>query len=439
MASKNITCLRQSYQSLSNKLRHIHFGRHSVTSGFRQRKEQKLTGKLLLISFFLMALQGKNSLQLWAEKLSLIKGGGVSKQAVWKRMTAFYTKFLIAVLQEALRDQLMRNRVNLNNQFLRKCYQRVLIQDSTCIALPSCLCWCFPGNTSRGKRKAGLKIQVVYDLLSNQFIHLEITPFTTNDQSQSKKILSIAKEDDLVIRDLGYFVTDCFNQLLNEQIHFVSRLRFGKKLTELRTGKNINLLRDLRKHGKLDRWINIGIHETTAVRLVAMPLPQEIANRRRQKAKQDRDQRLKHSKEYYEQLGYSIFITSESNERFTDLQIAKLYSFRWRIETIFKCWKSHFHFQRLIPATTSMTQHRVEAIIYMLLIFCILFLISTYSYLIALGYSTISIVKLSRFIANNFIPIVNHKIKTFIADIVRYCSYEIRSDRVNFTQNLKLG
>ena len=242
----------------------------------------------------------------------------------------------------------------------------------------------------------------------------------------------------MVIRDLGYFVTDCFNQLLREQIHFVSRLRFGKKLIDLRTGKKINLLRDLRKHRKLDRWINIGTHETTAVRLVAIPLPEEIANRRRQKAKQDRDQRLRHSKEYYEQLGYAIFITSESNERFTDLQIAKLYSFRWRIETIFKCWKSHFNFQRLIPATTSMTQHRVEAIIYMLLIFCILFLISTYTYLIALGHSTISIVKLSRFLANNLIAIVNHKIKTFTADIVRYCSYEIRSDRINFTQKLKL-
>jgi len=73
--------------------------------------------------------------------------------------------------------------------------------------------------------------------------------------------------------------------------------------------------------------------------------------------------RVHHSKEYYEQLGYSLYITTESEAQFRAEQIAKVYGWRWRIESIFKCWKSQFHLQRLIPQHVSLSKEWVKAIL----------------------------------------------------------------------------
>ena len=127
-----------------------------------------------------MALQGKNTFQQWSEQIAGITGKTVSRQGLWKRVTSRLTKFLALVLWDALSQQV----AYIHSQALRhgslNTYKRTLIQDSTTIALPLWLRWCFPGNVSRGEKKAQLKIQVIYDLLHNQFIHFEITPFTAN-------------------------------------------------------------------------------------------------------------------------------------------------------------------------------------------------------------------------------------------------------------------
>lgn len=439
MTSKS-TCSEQSYKSIETRLQDIPFNKHTLSSGFKQRKAQKLTGKLLLISFFAMALQGNNSFHLWAEKISGITGKHVSKQAIWKRITVYFNKFLMAVLADALRQQVRKGSHQLDQIPYKDQYKRILLQDSTTIALPLCLRWCFPGNTSRGEKKAQLKIQVIYDLLNNRFIYFEITPFTANDQSKSKDILHIACKGDLVIRDLGFFSIDCFDQLINQGITFLSRLRFGIKITDAQTGKEINLLSRLKTQASFDRWVMIGEKNKVKVRLVAVPIGQEQASRRRQKAKNDRDKRLNHSKEYYEQLGYSIYITTVTLKQFSSKQVVKLYGLRWRIETIFKCWKSQFHLQHLIPKTGSLSKERAEAIIYMMLIFILLFQIAVYNYLLSIGAGAIiSLIKLSRYIANNIESMFENNFRTLAPDLVRYCAYEKRRDRLNYIEKLKLG
>ena len=46
-------------------------------------------------------------------------------------------------------------------------------------------------------------------------------------------------------------------------------------------------------------------------------------------------------------MGWSIFITTLSKDRMTPKQIAALYAVRWRIENIFKTWKSNFCFDHI--------------------------------------------------------------------------------------------
>jgi len=65
------------------------------------------------------------------------------------------------------------------------------------------------------------------------------------------------------------------------------------------------------------------------MRLVILPFSLAQANKRRRKAKLDRDKRLNHSKEYYELLGYSIFITNIPQSMCSAKEIQELYGLRW--------------------------------------------------------------------------------------------------------------
>ena len=97
---------KQKYKNIEQKLKNISFNKHAVNSGFIQRKDKKITGKLLLlIAFILMAMHGKNSFQHWAEQVSVLTGKTVSKQGVWKRMTLRLTAFLALILFDVLKQQ----------------------------------------------------------------------------------------------------------------------------------------------------------------------------------------------------------------------------------------------------------------------------------------------------------------------------------------------
>ena len=369
----------QRYDNIEQKLKKIPFNKYALKSGFKQRKNKKVTGKTLLLAFILMAMQGKNSFQHWAEEIGTLKGIKVSKQGIWSRMTDKLTSFLILILKDLIQKQLVYVPLHSFNAKWQTKYNRILIQDSTVIALPSWLSNHFPGNVSKGKKNAQLKIQVVYDIKANQFVHFEITPYTTNDQSKSKDILNIANSGDLVLRDLGYFTLESFNTMYSEPISFLSRLRYGVTIYSPETGKEIDILTPSQKKGKFDAWVLIGKEKTVLVRLVAQKLTQAQADSRVRKAKNHRDKRLNHSKDYYQLLQYNLFITTEEEKTFSIDQIAQLYQLRWRIETIFKCWKSHFHLQKIIPQNCSLTKERVESTMYMMLIFILLFPVTIYN------------------------------------------------------------
>ena len=123
--------------------------------------------------------------------------------------------------------------------------------------------------------------------------------------------------------------------MYSEPISFLSRLRYGVTIYSPETGKEIDILTHLKKRGKFDAWVLIGKEKKVLVRLVAQKLTQAQADSRVRKAKNHRDKRLNHSKDYYQLLQYNLFITTEEEKTFSIDQIAQLYQLRWRIETIY--------------------------------------------------------------------------------------------------------
>ena len=86
-------------------------------------------------------------------------------------------------------------------------FDRILIVDSTSIGLPEALAPFFPGASNQtGSKQAQLKIQAYYDLRNESFVDFSLSSFRKNDQAASKDILALTQPNDLILRDLGYFV-----------------------------------------------------------------------------------------------------------------------------------------------------------------------------------------------------------------------------------------
>src|SRR5258708_14760696 len=98
----------------------------------------------------------------------------------------------------------------------------------------------------------------------------------------------------------------------------------------------------------------LGVNERLPSRLIAVRVPEEVAARRREKA---REKASRHgrtpSAEYLELLGWSLFVSNLSAEQLTWKEAVVLYRARWQIELLFKLWKSHNRLAHHRPGATA--------------------------------------------------------------------------------------
>ena len=404
-------------------------------SGFVQRKSKKISAYHFVLGFIISCCKGNSTFSEWALQIGLLSGKSVSKQGVFDRLHIGATVFAKQLLEQVLLQQSGKNFVS----SLFEGFGKVLLQDSTTLRLPQVLSKLFPGNHSRGEQKAVARIQSIFDIKAMRFINFSLGAFTQNDQSASGGILALVKKGDLVIRDLGYFSLAVFEKLLKAKVHFLSRLRYGVTISD-RHGKLI-LLKDLLKQkAGVDRWVYIGSEKRVRVRLVMIPVPPQQAADKIRKAKQDRDARLNHSKEYYQWLKFNVYITTVDKEVWTAQQVYKAYSVRWQIEIIFKSWKTGFNLQHILHEGCT-NEHRVRVTIFLMLLFICLFMKKIYvrykTIVEKRAGKTISLLKLSLYINNNLKEIIALPDKILKEIIVLHCCYDKRSDRINMTDLYK--
>jgi hypothetical protein len=400
-------------------------------SGFVLRKAKKISAYHFVIGFIISCCNGNNTFSEWAFQISLLSGKSVSKQGVFDRLNARATTFARQLLEKVLLQQSGKG----FTASLFKGFGKVLLQDSTTLRLPQVLSAMFPGNHSRGEQKAVARIQSIFDIKAMRFIDFSLGAFTQNDQSASGSILPLVKKGDLVIRDLGYFSLAVFEKLIKAEVHFLSRLRYGVTITD-KQGRLI-LLKDLLKQKRgVDKWVYIGSEKKVLVRLVMIPVPAAQAAEKIRKAKQDRDARLNHSKEYYEWLRFNVYITTVDKDLWTTRQVYKAYKVRWQIEIIFKSWKTGFNLQQILHQGCT-DEDRVRVTIFLMLLFMCLFMQKIYvRYKNVIEKTTnkkISLLKLAIYIGNNIKEIIAIPDKLLKEIITLHCCYDKRSDRINMT------
>jgi len=332
-------------------------------SGFLERQPRKIPIPKFVLALSALAAETVLSLERVAAVIGLAAGTTYSKQALHKRLCAPLETFL-AQVAASLFGQLI---VPLADRGWFSSFGRVLLHDSTVQALPPHLASAFAGPRNHRLRPyAALKIQFICDLLHSQVLQLSLSGFTRNDQSASPDILKILQPGDLIIRDLGYFVLKVLEQISLAQASFLSRYRHGVSLYDPQTGQPLDLVARLRVYHAWDGPVLLG-REKLPVRLVAQPVSDALANQRRRKARSNRDRRLHPNARHIFLLGWTIFVTNVPRSVWPAQVLQPIYRLRWRIEIIFKAWKSHLGLRQLNCRTPNLLRLSVMT----KLLFCI--------------------------------------------------------------------
>lgn len=315
-----------------------------------ERAARKITPRLWVTAALLLISQPQISLTVLAVLLGLLSAQTVSKQAVDERLDAAAPAFLKAVLGAALGACLHRSKL-----WLQKAawpFARILVQDSSTIKLNEKLAAFYPGGANQhGSTPGVLRVQALFDLLSQRWLSFALSPYVRNDQKASPDLLPLVQKNDLILRDLGYFAIPVLQQIVQRGAFFLSRFYFRTAVFD-RQGQPINLLKLLRRKGPVDPWVLLGAREKMRVRLVALPAPAHVANERRRKARAHLQNRCQLSKEYLALQNWTLFVTNVAAEILSAQQVLALYGQRWQIEIIFKGWKSHFHLEAVSSSTT---------------------------------------------------------------------------------------
>ena len=115
---------------------------------------------------------------------------------------------------------------------------------------------------------------------------------------------------------------------------------FSQSVLEKRSGVNAKLLSKY-ETGRIDIDVFIGQKEKFPCRLIAYRLPEQVVNervRKASKAAQKKGREL--TREQRNWLHFGFYVTNVGRDVWSAEVIGTIYRIRWRIELIFKSWKS---------------------------------------------------------------------------------------------------
>lgn len=424
-------------EQITSKLDELPIEELSFSSRFVIRDKYLISGFAFVAGFFQMLLQGVNTVENWAGQICRLTGHSVSAQALQGKLQFRHKEFARLLLGVVLRKQLLETKlVKLSSQLLAS-FDRVFLEDSTCVTLPKFLFDFFPGTVNQTGASSSARIQLRLELKSGDYNYIDLQSYRDNDQKFSSHIFSILRVGDLVIRDLGYWALWVFRGIIQKEAFFLSRYFYGTNVYEPQTGKQFDLfeeLRSLRRQGQsiLDIELLAGKQEQVPIRLVAIKVPPAIEQKRKREMRKDK--LAKRSEDYLEMLAWSIYVTNVDVQVWSPEQILEVYGYRWRIEIIFKCWKSKFDLAKLFDEKKTCCPGRAYITFYLLLAWLTLFFAPWYNFFLYHVYlakgKILSLFKFADFVkAHDQELQASQKPLEFIPYLARYCSQNKRKTK----------
>lgn len=267
-------------------------------------------------------------------------GVKISAQGLDQRFTEAGATFLKEVLDEAVRQLIQGKAVVLP---ILERFSAVYIQDSSVVDLPEDFQETWPGNgNGRGAGRSAVKIEVRLDLLSGKMLGPFLESGRTHDAaSQIQKQSTLAHS--LRIADVGYWSLDELNKIAGNGGYWLSRLKSTIRVAH--PGSESQEIVSFLNHANrvsTDCQVLVSDLHSTPVRLLAIRVPQEVADQRRRKLREDAKKRMKTASERSLALAdWTVLVTNVPDTLLSLAEALILMRSRWQIELLFKLWKSH--------------------------------------------------------------------------------------------------
>lgn len=268
-------------------------------------------------------------------------GVEITPQGFDQRIEPEAVAFLKEMLAEAMEK--FKNQTPLPLPILQQ-FSAINLTDSTVLALPDNMVDEYPGCGGDGPQ-ASLKVQLSFEFLHGNLEQIVLQAGKEPDQKY-QGYLERVQPWSLNINDLGYFSLESLKTIdKGKKAYYISRLLHGTGLVTP-DYEPINLSQLLKNQPRqafeMEMLLGKPAKYQLPCRLICIPLRQEVADRRRQKAKENAKRKGRTpSKEYLDSLDWIILVTNVPSSMLSIQQVALLYRVRWQIELVFKLWKSY--------------------------------------------------------------------------------------------------
>jgi hypothetical protein len=309
-------------------------------TGMIQRERKCKVQDIVSLCVFLSQTLGTESLVSLCAKLNDSTGLSLSSEGLNQRFNTHTVEFLKRLFSHIFYQKFCPC-PSICDRF-----KRIRILDSTSFQLPDDYAHTYQG-FGGGASEAGVRIQLEYDLLSGQFLQLDIEDAVSHDNKYGQKRTDMLEPGDLSIRDLGYFYIDDLQKIEDKQAYYISRIRWNTHVYEEIDGAWIQMnLEEISKSLESGQSIEfpcvyIGHHQKQRTRLIVYKLTEK-----------EYIKRLNHHKKMKKKMpkyasSINLFITNIGCEKAQAEEIYSFYSLRWQIEILFKTWKSLFGIHRV--------------------------------------------------------------------------------------------
>jgi len=267
-------------------------------------------------------------------------GVAVAPQALDQRFTQHAAACLEAVLRAAITRVVAATPVAIP---ILERFTAVYVQDSSTIVLPDALAtvWHGCGGSSALHTQAALKLQVRLELRTGQLQGPYLQHGRASDHAAV--LPPVLPAGALRLADLGYWRLDDLHALATQQVFWLSRLQTGTAVygPDGQRREVLTLL-EAQDSPSVDLPIQLGTTHQLPARLLAVRVPQDVADQRRRHLRTTARLKGRAANRVCLALAnWTILVTNVPADMLSLQEALVLARTRWQIELLFKLWKSH--------------------------------------------------------------------------------------------------